>query len=201
MATRLRHILAATLLATLAAVTLVIPACAKPFDGHDGSLAAAGINHELHHHVGGQALSPTSVLLAAINTMREKRHLRPFVKSSKLSGCARKHSVVMANTGRDGSLFHNLSGDACITYVDAGENIGYASGLPATAVLSTFTAMMAEGPCPTKCAPDSALWEKHGHFLNLTSKVYTTIGVGVYTKYYSDLGMRLTWVTEDFVQP
>jgi uncharacterized protein YkwD len=156
-----------------------------------------GTSHDTIH----QSQSATELLLSTINAMREGKHLKPFAWNATLAGCAHKHSVAMANDGTTGSLFHDLKDDACIKYQAAGENIGYSTGTPAQAVLAIQKQMMAEGPCPSSCPDGSPAWEAHGHYLNLTSKVYTRVGVGVYTEYYSSIHASLTWITEDFVKP
>jgi len=145
--------------------------------------------------------TPSQLLFSTINAMRAKKHLAPFKQNGKLSRCAYKHSETMANDGQDGTLYHDLKDDVCIAYKSAAENIGYASGTASTAVITMYNEMMAEGPCPSSCPAGSTLWEKHGHYLNLTSKAFTTIGIGVHTKSYQNLGQSLTWLTEDFVQP
>lgn len=140
------------------------------------------------------------VLLTTVNDMRTKHHLKPFKFNAKLSRCATAHSVAMAKDGPSGALFHDLGHDLCIHFVSGGENIGYASGSPRDAVLTVYRSMMAEGPCPVSCPIGSVLWGQHGHYLNLTSRVFNVIGIGVHTRYYKSLGQSLTWVTEDFVQ-
>src|SRR5579862_914662 len=87
---------------------------------------AEGRSQSARHRGAHRDSAATQLLLSTINGMRARHHLHRYASNGKLARCALAHSVAMANAGPTGSLFHRLPGDACVRFVYASENIGYA---------------------------------------------------------------------------
>ncbi|HZT96055.1 MAG TPA: CAP domain-containing protein [Chloroflexota bacterium] len=140
-------------------------------------------------------------LLKIVNKERRSLGAGPLTLNSKLSSCALRHSIAMQRSGKQ---FHDITHDVCIAHNYDGENVGHQNGKPLAALKKINKQMWNEGPCPVKlvkglvCTPfgnaaDFALWEAHSHYLNLTCKLFSVIGIGIYIK------NGWTWLTEDFV--
>lgn len=129
-------------------------------------------------------------LLKAINKSRVKFHVPRLSLDRTQSVCSLHHSVHMAAVGY---ISHDqFPSDICVSYSYAGENVGMAPGSdPVHDVLVLQRMMMNEGPCPHAGCPNGE-FETHGHYLNLTDKRYTHIGIGLIWK-----GSAL-WLTESF---
>ena len=133
--------------------------------------------------------SPQQTLLAAINADRAAHHVPPLTLDLQESKCSKKHSRHMAGIGM---LAHDeFPTDICVAHTFAAENIGMASGSPATTVLLLHREMMAEGPCPHRTCPGKE-YPGHGHYVNLVNPAYTRVGIGIYAS------GGTTWLTEDF---
>lgn len=123
-------------------------------------------------------------LLDLVNGARSQQGLAPYTFSAAESqgngGCPGSygHSVHMA---QEGYISHDqFPQDICLSYRAAGENVGMGSGSEDSAIRQIHNEMMAEGP-------------GGGHYENIMSSTYATIGIGLY---YS--GGTL-WLTEDFI--
>lgn len=81
--------------------------------------------------------------------------------------------------------------DVCTPHAWAGENVGVVGGNPLTGAAALEQEMMAEGPCPHAGCPYGE-FEQHGHYINLISRRFTRVGIGVY------FSGGEVWITEDF---
>jgi uncharacterized protein YkwD len=124
-------------------------------------------------------------LLDLINRSRASAGLPPYtfspVQSAGTASCVGSygHSVHMAQVGQ---ISHDqFPQDICIPWSAAGENVGEASGSESAAIQTLHQLMISEGP-------------GGGHYQNIMSTTFTTIGIGLY---YT--GGTL-WLTEDFVR-
>jgi Cysteine-rich secretory protein family len=130
-------------------------------------------------------------LLAAINQDRAAHGVAPLSLNAPQSTCSLKHSVHMAQAGHISHDQYPM--DVCVAHDTAGENVGVIHGAVAGGVLDLERMMINEGPCPhTKCT--SAEREQHGHYLNLVSASFTSVGIGIYSR------NGATWLTEDFIR-
>jgi uncharacterized protein YkwD len=78
------------------------------------------------------------------------------------------------------TLSHDqFAADVCYPWHSAGENVGMASGTETQAISYLHNQMMAEG-------------STGGHYQNIMSSTYTTVGIGLYSS------NGYTWLTEDF---
>jgi uncharacterized protein YkwD len=130
-----------------------------------------------------------NTVLTTINGDRAAHHLAPLALDLHQSACSLSHSVHMA---AEGAISHDeFPSDICIEHQTAGENVGVSGGDAQTAIRGIDHSMMSEGPCPhATCSAQE--FERHGHYLNLMSRTFTRVGIGVY------LSGGLTWITEDF---
>ena len=124
-------------------------------------------------------------LLDLINASRAGSRLSPLTFSAEQSAGNAKcvgsygHSVHMQQVG---SISHDqFPQDICIPWSAAGENVGYSSGSESQAIQILHQQMMNEGP-------------SGGHYQNIMSSKFTTIGIGLYYK------GGILWLTEDFVK-
>ncbi|HJU17742.1 MAG TPA: carbohydrate-binding domain-containing protein [Stellaceae bacterium] len=124
-------------------------------------------------------------LLGLINGSRAGAGLGPLtfssVQSAGTASCVGSygHSVHMAQVGQ---ISHDqFPQDICIPWSAAGENVGVASGSESGAIQTLHQQMMNEGP-------------GGGHYQNIMSSTFTTIGIGLY--YVNNT----LWLTEDFVK-
>jgi uncharacterized protein YkwD len=124
-------------------------------------------------------------LLGLINASRASAGLRPYTFSSAQSSgnanCVGSygHSVHMQQVGY---ISHDqFPQDICIPWSAAGENVGEASGTESQVIQTLHRQMMNEGP-------------SGGHYQNIMSTQFTTIGIGLY--YVNGV----LWLTEDFVR-
>ncbi|MGZ3723873.1 MAG: CAP domain-containing protein, partial [Bdellovibrionales bacterium] len=124
-------------------------------------------------------------LLNSINRSRAQAGVAPLkfsrLQSSGSSKClgSEGHSVHMGQTRK---MSHDqFPQDICVRTSASGENVGYASGAQVQAVRTVHKMMMDEGP-------------GGGHYQNIMSSHYNTLGVGFY---YSN---NVLWVTESFLR-
>ena len=124
-------------------------------------------------------------LLDLINASRASSGLSPYTfsveQSSGNANCVGSygHSVHMQQVGQ---ISHDqFPQDICIPWAAAGEDVGEASGSESQAIQILHRQMMNEGPAG-------------GHYQNIMSPVFTTIGIGLY--YINGV----LWLTEDFVR-
>jgi uncharacterized protein YkwD len=122
-------------------------------------------------------------LLNLINTSRSQKGLKPYVFSGAMSLGAGTcigslgHSIHMAQLN---AISHDqFASDVCFAWHSAGENVGLASGTETQAISYMENQMMADGAIG-------------GHYQNLMSTTYTTVGLGLYSI------NGYTWLTEDF---
>lgn len=128
-------------------------------------------------------------LIALINADRAAHHAAPLVLDRLQSRCSLKHARHMAS--RNVLSHDQFPSDICTPHTWAGENVGVAPGDPVAGAEALERSMMAEGPCPDRGCPDGE-FEQHGHYLNLISRKYTRIGIGVY------IADGSVWIAEDF---
>lgn len=138
-------------------------------------------------------------VLAILN--RDRRHagvapLSLIVRQSiGAAGCVGSygHSTAMA---RSGVIWHvnvqfpraSFPRNICVSYGNAGENVGSAASGNTTADLQTLDlAMMAEPHSAGQCAALA------NHACNILNAGYHKVGIGVY------VSGGTTWLTEDFV--
>jgi uncharacterized protein YkwD len=124
-------------------------------------------------------------LLNLLNGSRASAGRAPLtfsaVQSAGNSNCVGSygHSVHMAQVGQ---ISHDqFPQDICIPWSAAGENVGMATGDESGAIQTIHQQMMNEGP-------------SGGHYQNIMSTTFTTIGIGLY---YVNGAL---WLTEDFVK-
>lgn len=131
----------------------------------------------------------TKALVKAINADRAMRHVPALSLDKRQSACSLRHSAHMAAAG---VISHDqFPADICVKYLSAGENVGQGVGDPTSAVLQLHRQMMAEGPCPhNPCT--NAEFAVHGHYLNLVSRSFRHIGIGIVVT------GNTVWLTENF---
>jgi uncharacterized protein YkwD len=128
-------------------------------------------------------------LITLINQDRAAHHAAPLALDAAQSKCSLKHAEHMA--AQDYISHDDFPSDVCTPHVYTGENVGMEPGDPMAGAAELDRLMMAEGPCPHKGCPGGE-FEQHGHYLNIISRRYTRVGIGVY------IARGDVWITEDF---
>jgi uncharacterized protein YkwD len=152
---------------------------------------ALGIAAGAPAHAGTRSAGRAVVqeLIGLINKDRAAHHRKPLTLDSAQSQCSLRHTKHMA--AQDFISHDDFPSDVCTPHVWVGENVGVAPGDPVSGAAELEQMMMAEGPCPDAGCPHGE-FEQHGHYLNLTSKRFTRVGIGAY------ISGGQVWITEDF---